>query len=169
MQKLLGALTAAALFIAAYDNASRFSCCRPQSRSGWRHCTRGARMRPRRVARTLGPLSLHTILRPNARRRLCFRLQRLPAWLLAWPMGSLPQHAVPRKASGRIVVLGRAANNARRARSLHLEAVLDDAGCQPKATIAHLYVQPIRVTNVENVGVLLRLQPSLKARSAPPT
>jgi hypothetical protein len=47
------------------------------------------------------------------------------------------------------VVLGRAANNARRARSLHLEAVLDDAGCQPKATIAHLYVQPIRVTNVE--------------------
>jgi hypothetical protein len=66
----------------------------------------------------------------------------LPTRLLAWPMGSLPQHAVPRKASGRVVVLGRAANNARRARSLHLEAVLNDAGCQPKATIAHLYVQP---------------------------
>jgi hypothetical protein len=35
--------------------------------------------------------------------------------------------------------------------------VLDDAGCEPKATITHLYVQSIRVTNVETVGVLLRL------------
>jgi hypothetical protein len=43
-------------------------------------------------------------------------------------------------------------------RSLHLEAVLDDAGCEPKATIPHLYVQSIRVTNVETVGILLRLQ-----------
>jgi hypothetical protein len=34
------------------------------------------------------------------------RGERLPARLLAWPVGSLPQHAVPRKASGRIVVLG---------------------------------------------------------------
>jgi hypothetical protein len=31
----------------------------------------------------------------------------LPTRLLAWPVGALPQHAVPRKASGRIVVLGR--------------------------------------------------------------
>jgi hypothetical protein len=104
MQKLLGALTAAALFIAAYDNASRFSCCRPQSCSGWRHRTRGGRMRPRRVARTLRALSLHAVLRQNARRRLCLPLQRLPTRLLAWPVGSLPQHAVPREASGRVVV-----------------------------------------------------------------
>src|ERR1700733_5775112 len=62
-------------------------------------------MRSWRGARTLGTLSLHTVLRPNARRRLCFRLQRLPTWLLARPMGSLPQHAVPRKASRRVVVL----------------------------------------------------------------
>ena len=54
------------------------------------------------------------------------------------------------------------ANNARRVRSLHLEAVLDDAGCEPKATITHLYVQSIRVTNVETVGVLLRLQSSAR-------
>jgi hypothetical protein len=31
----------------------------------------------------------------------------LPTRLLAWPVGALPQHAVPRKASGRIVILGR--------------------------------------------------------------
>ena len=35
------------------------------------------------------------------------RGKRLPTRLLAWPVGSLPQHAVPREASGRIVVLGR--------------------------------------------------------------
>ena len=36
------------------------------------------------------------------------RGERLPTRLLAWPVGSLPQHAVPRKASGRVVVLGHA-------------------------------------------------------------
>jgi hypothetical protein len=35
----------------------------------------------------------------------------LPTRLLAWSVGALPQHAVPRKASGRIVVLGRAVND----------------------------------------------------------
>jgi hypothetical protein len=35
------------------------------------------------------------------------RGKRLPTRLLAWPVGSLPQHAVPRKASGRVVVLER--------------------------------------------------------------
>jgi hypothetical protein len=53
-------------------------------------------MRFWRVARTLGALSRHTVLRPNARRRLCMA------------HGVTPQHAVPRKAPRRVVVLGRA-------------------------------------------------------------
>jgi hypothetical protein len=89
-------------------------CCFTQRRCRGpfgRHRACGRRMRSWRVARALGPLSLHTILGPNARRRLCFRLQRLPAWLLAWPVGQLPQHPVPWTAPRRGVVLARAIND----------------------------------------------------------
>ena len=78
-----------------------------------RQRTGSTRLRPGRLAECLGPM-------PLCRSRYCSispgRVHRargsrfelcLPAWILAWPMGALPRHAVPRSLAKRDVSVTR--------------------------------------------------------------
>lgn len=95
---------------------------RPRACGRPRHCVvadcnrtgkRGPRLRPRLVARTVGPLPGYAVHRSPAAWRIPDRIsggrQRLPSRVLARAVWPLPQHAVPRPPAERqLAITGRA-------------------------------------------------------------
>lgn len=79
-------------------------CDAGRIRSGL-HCAdhaRGGRMWTRRLARALGALPEHPLLRPSPRRLVSSsRWERVPSGLLAGPLGALSQYRVPWPAARR--------------------------------------------------------------------
>jgi hypothetical protein len=72
------------------------------------------RLRSQCLARAVGPLPQHAVLRAAAEWRLQERFKWLPFRLLARPVGPLPQHAVSRPASQRTMGLTEANSPAMR-------------------------------------------------------
>jgi hypothetical protein len=110
MQKLLGALTAAALFIAAYNNAVAFPVAVLKAAPGRDIVPAAEGCGPRGYRGPGG--ACHRFGHgpyPGGYWGPIREMAAHPA--LGVAVGSLPQHAVPRKASGRIMVLGRAGND----------------------------------------------------------
>jgi hypothetical protein len=91
------------------------------------------RLRTEWMARAMGSLSLYALLRSIAGRLLDYKLQWLPAWLLAWPVGPLPEHSlswpIARRLVSMILTLWRAGG------SRHRQCFLTIAGGALKAMI----------------------------------